>query len=161
MREACHQAGLTYHVRRHMGTTFSHITSSNSNQIGLQNIHLCDNQTDIWTESLVRNDSSSVERCVRMGFTVKKANREGPAPLLASTLTEGEKVLDAFQTLQCLQAQTFSDTRRRIWRYVPSTYLILTTYCQFLLNLILESFTSLGSLALLQSCVAKNHAVIK
>lgn len=47
MREACHHARLTNHVRRHMGTTFSHITSSNRNQIGLQNIHLCDNQTDI------------------------------------------------------------------------------------------------------------------
>lgn len=28
MREACHHARLTYHVRRHMGTTFSYITFS-------------------------------------------------------------------------------------------------------------------------------------
>ena len=34
-REACHHVRLTYHVRRHMGTTFSHNTSSNMNQTGL------------------------------------------------------------------------------------------------------------------------------
>lgn len=39
-----------------------------------------------------------------MEFTVKKANREGPAPPLAFTLTESENILDAFQKLKCLQA---------------------------------------------------------
>lgn len=32
-----------------------------------------------------------------MEFTVKKANGEGPAPLLAFTPTESENTLDAFQ----------------------------------------------------------------
>lgn len=105
-REACRHARLTYHLWGHMGTIFSHITSSKMNEIGLQNIHLCD-KTDIWTEILVRNDfgrTSRVEGCVQMEFTVKKANGEGPAPLLAFTLTESENILDAFQKLKCLQA---------------------------------------------------------
>jgi hypothetical protein len=39
-----------------------------------------------------------------MEFIVKKANREGPAPPLAFTLTESENILDAVQKWKYLQA---------------------------------------------------------